>query len=79
MTLKDFKKGMLIMSGTCKDKEDLALKISNRMYFDSKLDLLGFKESRGTKFFYLVDYKGNVKKDSIAIIGKNNKFQFRYL
>jgi hypothetical protein len=79
MTTQDFKKGTLIFSGTCKGKEDLEQKLSQKVYYNSKLSLTMFAVDKGVQWFYLVNYKGDINQKKVATINeKSGKFQYRY-
>lgn len=78
MTTKKFKEGNLIFSGSTENKTDLEQKISEKIYYNSKIHLTMFLENRGVKFFYLVDCKGEIKRKKVVRLDKKNNFQYRY-
>tara|TARA_R110000744_G_scaffold229881_6_gene348022 strand:+ start:925 stop:1164 length:240 start_codon:yes stop_codon:yes gene_type:complete len=78
MKITDFKKGNLMLSGNCKTKEELEKKISERIYYNSKVHLTMFEENKGLKWFFLVDFKGEIKQQKIIKIDKKGNFQYRY-
>jgi hypothetical protein len=79
MTTQEFKKGTLIFSGTCKGKGDLEQKLSQKVYYNSKLNLTMFSLNRGIQYFYLVNYKKGINQKKVATINeKSGKFQYRY-
>lgn len=78
MTLTEFKKGTLIFSGTCENKTDLEQKISKKVYYNSKVNLTMFELNRGVKYFYLVNFKGEIQQTKVIRLDSKNKFQYRY-
>jgi hypothetical protein len=78
MKLQDFKKGILILSGQCENTEDLTQKISSKVYYNSKMNLTMFSENNGVKFFYMVNFKGEINQNKIVRVDANNKYQYRY-
>jgi predicted transcriptional regulator len=79
MLLKDFKKGKLIFSSTAKNSEDLAKKISEKVYYNSVKKVTCFEVGKKFLYFYLVDKIGNVKRDKIIQFDKKTgRFQYRY-
>lgn len=77
--MNQFKKGRLVFSGYAEKSEEIAQKLSEKVYYNSKLSLTIFKQERGVNWYYVVNHKGDVQQSKVVRQDKNNKFQYRYL
>ena len=78
MTQQEFKKGNLMFSGKCESKENLEQKISEKIYYNSKIHLTMFELNRGVQWFYLVNHKG-INRKKIVRLDSKGMFKYRYL
>jgi hypothetical protein len=78
MKTSEFKKGTLVFSGDCENITDLEQKLSKKVYYKSKVNLTMFALNRGVKYFYLVNFKGEIQQTKIIRLDSKNKFQYRY-
>lgn len=79
MTQKEFKTLDLQYSFTAKDLEEAKEIVSKNVYYNSKVDFTMFELNRGTKYFYFVNYKGEINTNIILANKENsNRYQLRY-
>ena len=79
MTQKEFKTLDLIQSFTAEDMEQAKEKVSKNVYHNSKVDFTMFELSRGTKYFYFINYKGEINTNVILANKEgSNNYQLRY-
>ena len=78
MTTKEFKTIPLLFSFTAKDLEEAKEKVSKNVFYNSKVDFTMFEVNRETKYFYFVNYKGEIQQNLILANKENsNKYQLR--
>lgn len=77
--MKTFKEGTLVFSGYVENSEQIAQKLSEKVYYNSKLSLTMFKTERGVNWYYVVNYKGEIQQNKVVRQDKKGKFQYRYL
>ena len=77
MTQKEFKTYKLIGSFTAENIEAAKEIISEKVYYNSKINFTMFELNKGYEYFYFINYKGEIKRDTILCRNKN-KYQLRY-
>ena len=77
MTQKEFKTYKLIGSFTAENIEAAKEIISEKVYYNSKINFIIFEVNKNYEYFYFVNYKGDIDKNIILCKCKN-KYQLRY-
>ena len=74
----DYKKGRLMYSFNANDIEQAKEKLTG-YYYGSKKDLTMYSLSKGFKYFYLLNEKGEMNQKTIICNKENTtKYQLRY-